>query len=123
MKRQPKFNVHFLCSSPVVATVLYYTMTIAIGALFGQLAKAIGRNAGGHLDPGNRGFKYNKKSAYRGEDADYYHSLSKFHGEVLGGKSFYFIDNVLTPIVINRLGSAIGSELANPQPHNFGNYQ
>ena len=56
---------------------------IPVGGLWGELVKGIGREAGGHLDPSHNGFKYNKKSAYRGEAAaDFLNNVSSITSSI-----------------------------------------
>jgi RHS repeat-associated protein len=133
----------------VIAAALGYILTFTIGGLYGELAKAIGRNAGGVLDPSHKGFKYNRKSAYRGEAAgDFintsgqlggglwdatkfttpgpirheYHSLDEMGAEIVGQNSFYFTENILGTIFKSTVENAVWAEMINSKPHTFGSY-
>ncbi|HRG76336.1 MAG TPA: RHS repeat-associated core domain-containing protein [Leptospiraceae bacterium] len=46
-----------------------FILEVAIISIYGQIVKAVGREAGGHLNPENKGFGYDRDSAYRGEAA------------------------------------------------------
>lgn len=125
----------------VIAAALGYILTFTIGSLFGEIAKAIGRNAGGHLDPRNKGFKYDKGSAAQGEAAGdflntagslggslwsstgfldecsvnetYSHSLDRMGAEIVNTNTLYFTENIFLPIFQNVAEGAVWSQFGN----------
>ncbi len=125
-------------------TIGTYVVGFTIGGLWGELVKGIGREAGGHLDPGNNGFKYNKKSAYRGQavadflntssslasslwsstgfldecsvNETYSHSIDRMGAEIVNTNTIYFTENIFLPIFQNVAEGAVWSEAGKPNP-------
>jgi len=137
-------GIAFLGLNATVAMLLGYAMTFTIGGLYGELAKAVGRNAGGHLGPHNKGFKYDKRSAAHGEaagdflstsgslagglwdatgfldecavDETYYHSFDKMGAEIVNTNTLYFTEKIFIPIFQSVAEGAVWSEAGNPNP-------
>ncbi|HMW07760.1 MAG TPA: RHS repeat-associated core domain-containing protein, partial [Leptospiraceae bacterium] len=65
-----KLSGSFIASNPYFLTSLSKLLIrSAIMGIYGQIVKGIGREAGGHLNPNSKGFRYDRDSAYRGESA------------------------------------------------------
>ncbi|HMW07764.1 MAG TPA: RHS repeat-associated core domain-containing protein [Leptospiraceae bacterium] len=93
-------GIAFLGLHPAIAWILTYTLNFTIGRLFGELAKSLGRNIGGHWVPINTSNNpyqrqiqqkhgYNERGAYRGQAAgDFLSSSSSLAGGLWDATTF-----------------------------------